>query len=80
MSDIHVPFGQFKPEYKYRNTRKKYTTYSTEAGGSRGAGRSRKSGLAGDTIVTSGTSRTLEGERERKKEGVRLKGRNKRVT
>lgn len=34
-------------------------TYSTEAGGSRRAGRSRHSRLAGDTIVTRGASRTL---------------------
>lgn len=47
------------------------TTYSTEAGGSRGAGRSRHSGLAGDTISSSGASGTLQVGKETEKGNIR---------
>lgn len=47
----------------------KSSTYSTEAGGSRGARRSRKSRLAGDTIVTWGTRKALQRERKTKRRG-----------
>jgi len=60
---------------KTQTIKLKSTTYSTEAGGSRGAGRSGITGLAGVTIVTSRTRHTLQSggrEKERTREGVRL--------